>query len=338
MGDLRPELWDMSVNATGHLMVSDVDAVELAAEYGTPVYVVHEKRIRDNFRRFLDAFESRYPNVEVYYSYKTNCIPGVLEVLHEVGAKAEVISGYELWLAQRLGVPPDSIILNGPNKTAEELTSAVRSGIRLINIDSLDEIGRVDKICSDLGLRANIGIRICPGVTPKGMSVLTATGSRASHFGVDLKSGEAFEAFRKASASRNLNLIGMHCHIGSGAKDPNAYADAARKMLKLAGEVKDNLGKDLQYLDMGGGFGTPGHHDFGTLETFMHLGMNRMPQAPNPASCPGVETFAELITQAIHDSCSRYGINEPALILEPGRYVTGDSQALLLEVGTIKNR
>jgi diaminopimelate decarboxylase len=152
MAKLSPELWGLSVNEKNHLTVGDADAVELAEKYGTPVYIVNEERLRQNYNRFYKAFKSRYPNFEVSYSYKTNCIPGVLNVLHEIGAKAEVISGYELWLAQRLSVTQDSIIFNGPNKTSEELTTAIKQGIKLINADSLSEIESIDRISAGLGL------------------------------------------------------------------------------------------------------------------------------------------------------------------------------------------
>lgn len=338
MAKLTPELWGLTVNEMNHLTVGDVDAIELTEKYGTPVYIVNEERLRHNYNRFQTAFKSRYANVEVSYSYKTNCIPGVLNVLHETGAKAEVISGYELWLARRLGVRPDSIIFNGPNKTQEELRTAIKQGIKLINADSLYEIEAIDKISAGLGLKANLGIRVNPGIVPKGMSVGTATGSRKAQFGVDLKTGEALQAFRRASALDNVNLLGMHCHIGSGVKDPRAYVIAVKRMLKLAGEVKRTLGKELNYLDLGGGFGTPGHHDFRTFETFLHLGLNRMPSSPDPASCPGIEVFAEMITEAIRNNCAAYGVAEPTLILEPGRYITGDTQILLIKVKTIKDR
>ena len=125
--------------------------------------------------------------------------------------------------------------------------------------DSLVEIQRVYRIAGKLGLKANLGIRVCPGVVPKEMNPFTATGSRKSQFGVDLEAGEAFKAYEKAARSINLNILAIHCNIGSGIKDAEAYAKALRKMLKLAGQVKQNLGIDIQYLDSGGGYGKPGH-------------------------------------------------------------------------------
>lgn len=335
--DLRPELWSLNMNDKGHLMIGGCDAVELADEYGTPLYAINETRLQENYDRFCRAFASRYPKVEVYYSYKTNCIPGVLQVLHERGAKAEVISGYELWLALKLGINPDSIVFNGPNKTDEELATAIRHSVKLINVDSIAEIERVDRIAGQLGLRANLGIRVCPGVVPKGMNPFTATGSRKAQFGVDLKTGEAFKAFERAAAANNVNLLAMHCHIGSGVKDAGSYAQAVRKMLMLAGEVKSKLGRDIEYLDLGGGFGTPGHHDMTGLDLLLYQVMNRLP-SPQPSNCPSIEDFAQIISETVDKGCSEYGLAQPTLILEPGRRITGDSQVLLLKVGGIKAR
>jgi diaminopimelate decarboxylase len=336
--DLRPELWGLNVNDKDHLVIGGCDTIELADEYGTPLYIVHEERLRENYVRINTAFKSRYSEVEIYYSYKTNCIPAVLEVLHESGAKAEVISGYELWLALKLGVHPDSIIFNGPNKTDNELLTAIKHGIKLINADSISEIARINQIADKLGTKANVGVRICPGIVPKGMNPGTATGSKKSHFGVDLESGEALEAFEKAAKANNINILGMHCHIGSGVKDTKPYMKAVEKMLKLAAEIKNKLQVDVQYLDLGGGYGTPCHQDMSGLQFLSYLIFNRMPTTPSPESTPTIDHFAEKITQTIKNCCREYDLTEPNLIIEPGRYLTGDTQVLLLRVGGIKER
>jgi len=261
-----------------------------------------------------------------------------LEVLHKNGAKAEVISGYELWLALRLGISPESIVFNGPNKTDEELKNAIKQGVKLIIADSLVEIERINRIAGGLGLKANLGIRVCPGVVPKGMNPFTATGSRKSQFGVDLETGEAFIAFKKATAATHIDLLAMHCNIGSGVKDVEAYAKVLRKMLKLAGEVKGKLKKDIQYLDVRGGYGTPCHYDMTGIDLLLYQVMNRMPSPPQPHNCPSIDDFAQIITTTVSTGCSEYGLSQPILILEPGRRLTGDSQVLLLRVGGIKER
>ena len=127
MTELHPKLWGLSVNEKDHLVIGDCDAVELTDKYGTPLHVINELRLKENYDRFYRAFATVHPKVDVYYSYKTNCIPSVLKILHKNGAKAEVISGYELWLALKLGVKPESIVYNGPNKTRSELETAITS-------------------------------------------------------------------------------------------------------------------------------------------------------------------------------------------------------------------
>src|SRR5262249_25460286 len=137
---LPPDRWDLEVSPDGHLAIQGCDSVMLAEHYGTPLYVVDRARLERNYRGFIDTFLAHYPRVEVGYSYKTNPLPGAIQVLHGLGANAEVISHFELWLALRLGVPPDRIIFNGPGKTPESLRVAVEKNIKLINIDGLGEI------------------------------------------------------------------------------------------------------------------------------------------------------------------------------------------------------
>src|SRR5438552_3126449 len=155
-----PSLWDMTVNAHGHLCVRGHDLVAIAAECGTPLHVVDEARLQRNFRGFIDAFRQHYPRVEVGYSYKTNPLPGVLQRLHAWGAWAEVISHFELWLALRLGVPPSRIIFNGPGKTLDALDLAVSRSVAVINIDGLGEIEPIEKLAEKHGVTQSVGLRL----------------------------------------------------------------------------------------------------------------------------------------------------------------------------------
>src|SRR6266496_1406198 len=134
-GVMATAVWDLDVNSAGHLAVCGHDAVELARRYGTPLHVVSRPKLQKDFSRFAAAFRRDWPNVEVGYSYKTNPLPGVISELHAMGAWAEVISHFELWLALKLRVPPDRVIYNGPAKSIEGLHLAISRGIGLINVD-----------------------------------------------------------------------------------------------------------------------------------------------------------------------------------------------------------
>ena len=150
-GYLPPDLWSVDINEAGHLAIGGVDAVSLADTYGTPLYVCDRDRLLHDYREFITCFKRYYPHVEVDYSYKTNPLPGVLKVLHGDGAGAEVISPFELWLALSLGVPPSQITFNGPAKTDGGIETAVREGIRLINIDNVDEVNAIQSYAEQYG-------------------------------------------------------------------------------------------------------------------------------------------------------------------------------------------
>src|SRR5262245_16393748 len=132
-------LWGLDTNSGDHLVLAGCDLVELAHTYGTPLHVVDATRLRLNYQSVLQAFQNSYPSVKIFYSYKTNCIPGVLALLHREGCGAEVTSPYELWLALQLGLEPTAIIYNGVNKSVDDLRRAVQAGVGLINIDSVGE-------------------------------------------------------------------------------------------------------------------------------------------------------------------------------------------------------
>lgn len=315
--------WEFGANDENHLVIGGCDSIRLAEELGTPLHVVDEEKLRRNYRNFYDAFAAFSPNVEVYYSYKTNCIPGVLKILHEEGAGGEVISPYELWLSLKLGVEPNKIIYNGVDKSEEVLKTAIENEIKLININSISEIEKVEKIANEVGKKANIGIRVCTNIGWKGP------------FGVNVKTGEAFHAFERVSNKKNLVIRGMHSHIGTLIKEPSTYVRNIEEMLKLSKQLKERLDIDIEYLDLGGGFGISTVKEFNLIEKIFHrLGGPTRP--PKPNSCAPIERFAEECTHSVRNQCRKFGLREPILLLEPGRFITSSPQILLLRVNIIK--
>src|SRR5215471_7715292 len=217
---LSPEAWGAGVSANGHLLIGGCDVVELAREFGTPLYVVDERKLRGDYQRFIDGFRKFYPKTEVGYSYKTNPLPEAIRVLHDCGALAEAISHFELWLALRLGVAPANIIFNGPAKTPAAVELAVQRRIKLINIDSLHEIETVAAAAARLGVRQPVGIR-----------VVTSVGWQAQ-FGLRLRTGEARRAFERMLQLPQLVPVGLHVHLGTGLKHVPTYLQAIRDMLE----------------------------------------------------------------------------------------------------------
>lgn len=302
MKDLNPDysLWGLNINKKGHLIIGGCDCVELVEKYGTPLHVVDKNLLQTNYNEFCESFRSHNIDFEVYYSYKTNTIPGILKVLHESKAGAEVISPYELWLARRLGVNPDLIIYNGPNKSDEGLKIAIENRIKLININSFGEIEKIGNIAQKLQIEANVGVRLCTGV------------GWGKQFGLEIRSGEAFKAFEKLKKMSYMKIKGVHIHLGTGIKSVSMYKKAIEDIFRFINEIEDKLGICIGCFDLGGGFGVA------------------------TGDAPSMRTFANEIVNTVRKEAEKYKLKLPVLLLEPGRVITSSAQILLTKVGDLR--
>ena len=188
-----PSLWGMKAGSRGDLVVGGCLSRDLADRYGTPLHVVDEALLRESYRRFKKAFEDQGISCEVYYSFKTNPVPGILKILNDEGCGAEVISHFELWLALESGVNPDAIIYNGPGKTVEGLTLAIQSGIRRININSFSELDLIESLARAFGSRPRVGVRLFTGL------------GWGDQFGLGIESGAARRIFEKLAGSSQVD-------------------------------------------------------------------------------------------------------------------------------------
>ena len=294
------------------LMIDDVPAITIIKKYGTPLFVVSKKQVIHNYNHFYELF-SKYTEVLIAYSYKTNYLPSICSILNQEGTGAEVVSGFELFLAMKLGVPSSKIVLNGPGKTDQEITMAIDYDIALINADSIEELERINKIANEMGKIANVGIRIKPNIPdffawPK--------------FGLDVDRW-AFEAYEKAVAMENLNIIGIHAHIGTQICNSRPYIETIRQMTELMYKLYTKLGIKIKYMDIGGGFGVSGFEPLYPIED-----ENEEPET--------LDEMAESIVKELFSCISHYKLSEPILILEPGRSIVTDAALLLTMVETTK--
>jgi diaminopimelate decarboxylase len=313
-----PSLWDMTVNAQGHLCVAGQSLVTLAEACGTPLHVVDQSRLERNLRGFLDAFRRQYERVEVAYSYKTNPLPGVLRRLHGWGAWAEVISHFELWLALKLGVPADRIIFNGPGKTRESLDLAVSRNVAAINIDGLGEIEVIEDLAARYGVRQSVGLRVIASV------------GWSEQFGLPIANGVAGEAARRLGECSHVALAGLHLHLGTGIAEIATYTTAIRELAAFAVRLRRERGTRLGFLDLGGGFAATTVQKFSPVdEILLHHGLPAWP--PDLGGEPMAERHAGQIVAALDDVLALEG-PRPLLIFEPGRAITGSAQMLLLSV------
>src|SRR5215831_1914952 len=318
-------LWGLETNSRGHISVQGIDTVDLLARYGSPLLVVNKKRLLEDAEELKEAFARAPKGSKILYSYKTNCVPGILKPLHEAGIGAEVISPYEFWLAQRLGVPPEMIVYNGVDKSDESLEAAVRAGILSINIDHVEEIDRICAIAAKLKKKANVAVRIAL--------------ARGSQFGLDTETDEALDACRTIkSRPEYLNFQGLHVHLTSNAKEPSKHKELAIRGLEFARKVKDVTGLVVRYLDVGGGFGVPTTKNMNGIEYGIYRLFGVLPKPPQPTDAHSISSFIDELTGAIEDACSRLQLEVPQLIIEPGRLVTSRCEFLLASVRTVKRR
>jgi diaminopimelate decarboxylase len=291
--------------------IEGIPVKRLIKEFGSPLFVISEKQIRRNYQNATRIFKTRYPKVQFAWSYKTNYLDAVCNTFHQEGSWAEVVSGFEYRKAVGNGVPGNKIIFNGPYKTDEELATASKNG-SLIHIDHLDELLTLTDLSEKHNLNPKVAIRINmeTGIYPKW-----------DRFGFNLENGQAWSAISRIIRDKNIELVGLHCHIGTFILSPAAYATAASKLCELANSIKAKFGKALQYIDLGGGFPS----------------INSLKGAYLPGSdtIPSLDQYADAITGAILESGFRQE-ELPLLILETGRALIDDAGYLLGTVVTNK--
>ena len=304
----------LSISPDGRLRIDGVDAGSLIRQYGSPLYVLCGRRIAGNYHSLTASFESLYDDILICYAYKANSHLAVCRLLREQGAGAEVASGGELFISKKVGVPPDRVLFDGPNKTEDELETAIRLGVQMINADSMGEIDRIDKIAGRLGKKPRIGLRINPDISG-GAHPHLATGLREHKFGID--ASEAIEAYRMAAQKNNLQVVGIHSHIGSGILELDPFVENVKKIFDLVNAIRVELDIEITSVDLGGGLGIP----YGN-----HKGE------------PATQQFAEKISEAAQGKIDQHSLKPPTLIFEFGRAIVGDAGVLLTTVGAVKTR
>jgi diaminopimelate decarboxylase len=280
---------------------------DLLAEYGSPLYIISENSIRNTYREALQAFSTRYPKVQMAWSYKTNYLDAVCRIYHQEGSWAEVVSWFEYEKALSNGIDPKKIIFNGPYKTAEELKQSILNG-SLIHIDHFDELYEIIRLSSTLTEKAKVAIRI---------NMDTGIYPLWERFGFNYENGEAWNAINRIMTSENLELIGLHTHIGTYIMSTTAYAVAMAKLADLAVRTDRKFSHKIKYIDMGGGFATQNSLKGAYL--------------PGTDTCPSFDDYAEAITGALLNSEIRPE-DMPLLILETGRALIDDAGYLLGKV------
>lgn len=320
------ERWNFGKGEGGELLLGGMSAVQLTRDFGTPLHVVDETVLKNRAAGLKTSFMREYPDVTMFYAMKANSVAGVARTVFEQGYGAEIMSEFELWLAQKIGTPLDRIVANGPNKGETFLRKL--SGINSIVVDSISELKLLDDT-----IDAQVLLRVNPDFVPKGMNTSSATGSRkGSVFGIDLHSGELATAFEILKKSKRLRYAGIHAHIGTGIRCAEDYARGFEKLSKAFLQAR-SAGFETRIFDFGGGFGLENSKEFDTLEFLAYQGWGKMPRIKDTDM-----DFAKYACTAIKDFFKRESMPLPKLYLEPGRAIVSPAQVLLLTVGSIKER
>jgi diaminopimelate decarboxylase len=314
LNELDATIWPRGArrDSTGVLRLGDVDVRELAAEYGTPLYVCDEADVRSRCREYVEAFG---PDARVFYAAKAFCSRAVLRWVSAEGLGVDVCTAGELEVALSADVPPDMITLHGNNKTRAELSRAVEAGVGHIVLDSFEEIARLAFIADAANKKPRVLVRVTTGVEAHTHEFM-ATAHDDQKFGFSLASGAADEAVRRVLASPGLDFAGLHSHIGSQIFDTAGFEVAAHRVLELAVRIRNQHGVSISELDLGGGFGI----------------------AYTPEDdAPEVKKLAQSMLDIMDGQCRAAGLPRPRLTVEPGRAIVGPSTVTLYEVGTIKD-
>jgi diaminopimelate decarboxylase len=299
------------VNEKDHLIIGSCDSVALAEEFGTPLYVFDELSVRQRCAEFREEFGKRYSDTTVCYSAKAFTNKAMFLIIKEEGLDLDVVSGGELAIARSVDFPMDRVHFPGNNKSAEELEMAIQYGIGHIVVDNLYELNVLKEMAGKR--KVNILLRLNPGIDPHTHKYNT-TGIVDSKFGLTRSTWD--EAMDIALASPNLNLNGLHFHIGSGIFETEPYLKSVDVVLDYAAAIKQKHNFETRTLSIGGGFGVQY-----TLE----------------AEPPTISAFAESITDTIVNKCRELKLSLPRLLIEPGRAIAAQAGVALYRVGVIKD-
>lgn len=309
----------LKINSKGHLEIGGCDAVDLAKNFGTPLYVFDEKYIRDMMRVYRDTIEKEYGgNGLVLYASKAFSCMAIYRIAAQENIGVDVVSGGELYTAVKAGFPAEKIYMHGNNKLLRELEFAVDAGVGTIVVDSYDEADMLDDIAKAKGVEQNVLIRINPGVEAH-THAFVQTARTDSKFGFSISDGTAEKMSAYILKKEHLNLKGYHCHIGSQIFEKQSFVLAAQKAMDFMAMIKSDLGFEADTLNIGGGFGIWYTDDDAKI------------------SVDGYAAYLEALISAVKEKASELGLKRPYLLIEPGRSIVGEAGITLYTVGAIKD-
>ena len=304
-----------STSDDGRLSIGGRDVRELVEEFGSPLYIYDETTIRKICREFTTSFQSRYPDSKIEYSSKAFSNPAIIQIIEQEGLHLDVVTGGELAVAATAHFPMERINFHGNNKVREELQEALAYGIGRITIDSFHEISLLNEVAGDAGKIQTVLLRLSPSIDPH-THRLTTTGILDSKFGFSIETGDAEKAVEQALAQPNLDVAGLHFHLGSPIFELEPYEEAIEYVFQFAADMRARYGFQMREFNPGGGMA------IGYIQS----------QLP-----PSIDDYAETIVGSLKKSCEKHNFDAPSLTVEPGRSIVGRAGVAVYTVGGIKH-
>lgn len=306
---------NITVLKNGHIAFSDTDVVDLANKYGTPLYLLDEKRIRENCKIYRNTVEKYFGSESIpLYASKALCCKEIYRIVSQEGLGTDVVSGGELYTALSIGFPSEKIYFHGNNKTDEEIIYGLNNNIGAFVVDNFEELAFIDEQAGKMNKIQNILLRLSPGIDPHTHRAVV-TGNVDSKFGVAIETGQATKFVEKALSCKNVNLEGIHCHIGSQIFDKYPFTDAASIMLDFALEIKNKFGFVFKKINLGGG-----------------IGVRYVENDPQM----DIDSIMGEIKNELDKLVFERGLEQPIFLFEMGRFICADAGMTLYKVGSVK--
>lgn len=306
---------NLSINEQGHLTIGGVDTVSLAEKYGTPLYLLDEDRIRANARLYVQSIHTYFgEGSRPLYASKALSFRGIYQIVAEEHMGADIVSSGELYTALSAGFPAKDLFFHGNNKTDADIRYAIDSGVGYFIVDNAEELDAIDAYAAQRGIVQNILLRVTPGIDPHTFAAVN-TGKVDCQFGVSIETGQAGGFVGKTLQKKHISLRGFHCHIGSQIFDQVPFCDAADIMIRFIAEMKETYGYVTEILNLGGGFGV--------------RYVESDPEIDIPENI-------RLVASHVNARCAEYGVQRPAILMEPGRSIVANAGITLYTVGSVK--
>lgn len=306
---------NLSVNEKGHLTMAGVDVIDMAEKYGTPLMLVDEQRVRENCRTYAKAMKAHFGGDSMaLFASKALCFKGLYKIVEEEGMGTDIVSPGELYTARAAGFPLEKAYFHGNNKTDADIQYGIDAGIGYFIADNREELAEINRYAGEKGIRQKVILRVTPGIDPHTHAAIS-TGKVDSKFGTAIETGQALALIKEILALPHIDLVGLHCHVGSLCFDSKPFLDAADIMIAFMAEVKEQTGKELGVLNLGGGYGV------------RYIASN-----PTIDIADNIRQVAEHVKK----QCARFALALPQVLLEPGRSIVADAGLTLYTAGSVK--